>query len=192
MIIGGGMAYTFKKDFFGVEIGQSLYDKDGKVAAMMEKAKQKGVKMHFPVDYVLADKFAEDANVKEASDETGGIEKGWQGLDIGEKSRHALAEVIKRANTIVWNGPMGVFEFEKFSGGTRAVMDDVVEATKRGAVTVIGGGDTATCCEKWKTEDKVTHMSTGGGVSLMLLEGKELPALKGLSEKGKKEEKGNL
>eukprot|EP01088_Endostelium_zonatum_P019888 TRINITY_DN707_c0_g1_i1.p1 TRINITY_DN707_c0_g1~~TRINITY_DN707_c0_g1_i1.p1 ORF type:complete len:424 (-),score=140.60 TRINITY_DN707_c0_g1_i1:149-1420(-) len=187
MIIGGGMAYTFKKECFGIEIGNSLFDSKSQqvVHDALAKAKAKGVKLHLPVDYVTADKFAEDANVGEADDTTG-IKQGLQGLDVGPKSREEFAQAIKRAKTIVWNGPMGVFEMEKFSAGTKSMMDAVVERTKEGAVTVIGGGDTATCCAKWKTEDKVTHVSTGGGVSLMILEGKKLPAIGALSDKSQK------
>jgi len=187
MIIGGGMAYTFKKECYGVEIGNSLFDAKSQqvVHDAVNKAKTKGVKLHFPTDYVTADKFAEDANVGSADDTTG-IKQGLQGLDVGPKSREEFAQAIKRAKTIIWNGPMGVFEMEKFAEGTKSMMDAVVERTKEGAVTVIGGGDTATCCAKWKTEDKVTHVSTGGGVSLMILEGKKLPAIGALSDRKQK------
>lgn len=184
MIIGGGMAYTFKKVVFGVKIGESLFDKEGAkiVQEAVDKAKKNNVKLHFPIDYVIADKFDKDANVGAADDSTG-IPDGWQGLDCGPKSRELFAEVIARAETIVWNGPLGVFEFDNFAAGTKAVMDAVVKATANGKTTIIGGGDTATCCKIWNTEDKVTHVSTGGGVSLMLLEGKKLPAVDGLSSK---------
>jgi len=183
MIIGGGMAYTFKKVAEHKNIGNSLFDEGGAkiVEGLVEKANKKGVKMHFPVDYITANKFSKDAEVGYATDEEGGIPDGWMGLDIGPKSREIFAEVVGRASTIIWNGPMGVFEFDNFAAGTKAVMDAMVEATKRGAITVIGGGDTATCAAKWGTEDKVTHVSTGGGVSLMLLEGEELPAIAALS-----------
>ena len=187
MIVGGGMAYTFKKECFGIEIGNSLFDAKSTqvVHDAIKKAKEKNVKLHFPVDYVTADKFSEDANVGSADDSTG-IQPGLQGLDVGPKSREDFAQAIKRAKTIIWNGPMGVFEMEKFAAGTKSMMDAVVERTKEGATTVIGGGDTATCCAKWKTEDKVTHCSTGGGVSLMILEGKKLPAIGALSDKKQK------
>jgi len=183
MIIGGGMAYTFKKVCFGVKIGSSLFDEGGAkvVEGILEKAKRNNVKLHFPVDYVTADRFHKDAQVGEANDETG-IPDGWQGLDCGPKSRELFAEVITRAKTIVWNGPLGVFEFPNFEQGTRSALDAAVTATKNGTITVIGGGDTATCCEKWDAMDKVTHVSTGGGVSLMLLEGQELPAISALSD----------
>ncbi|XP_072935169.1 phosphoglycerate kinase [Epargyreus clarus] len=183
MIIGGGMAYTFLKETTGMKIGSSLYDPEGAkiVAKLVEKAKTNNVKLHLPNDFVIADKFAENAESREVTAEEG-IPDGWMGLDVGTKSRALFAEPIARAKVIVWNGPAGVFEFEKFSGGTRALMDGVVKATASGTVTIIGGGDTATCCAKWGTEDKVSHVSTGGGASLELLEGKVLPGVAALSD----------
>jgi phosphoglycerate kinase len=130
------------------------------------------VKVHLPVDFVVADKFSEDANTG-AANKTSGIPDGWEGLDCGPESVKLFSDVVARANTIVWNGPVGVFEFDKFANGTKAVMDAVVAATERGATTIIGGGDTATCAAKYGTEDKVSHVSTGGGASLELLEGKQ-------------------
>lgn len=182
MIIGGGMAYTFLKVTKGMKIGNSLFDEEGSkiVNDLMEKAKKNNVQIHLPVDFVTADKFAEDAAVGAADVETG-IPDGWMGLDVGPKSQAIFAEPIKRAKIIVWNGPAGVFEFDSFCKGTKALMDNVVEATTRGAITIIGGGDTATCAAKWKTEDKVSHVSTGGGASLELLEGKVLPGVDALS-----------
>ncbi|CAH0722306.1 unnamed protein product, partial [Brenthis ino] len=183
MIIGGGMAYTFLKETKGMAIGNSLYDAEGAkiVVKLLEKAAKNNVKVHLPVDFVTADKFDENAQVGTADVESG-IPEGWMGLDVGPKSRELFAEPIARAKVIVWNGPAGVFEFEKFAGGTRALMDGVVKATVNGAVTIIGGGDTATCCAKWGTEDKVSHVSTGGGASLELLEGKVLPGVAALSD----------
>lgn len=183
MIIGGGMAYTFKKICFGVEIGNSLFDKKGAeiVKDLLKKAEEKGVKIHLPVDYVLGDDFSEDSNVGAATDETG-IKDGWEGFDCGPLSRVTNAEAIARAKTIVWNGPLGVFEFEKFVGGTKSAMDAVVAATEAGACTIIGGGDTATAAKNFGTVDKVSHVSTGGGASLELLEGKVLPGVDALSE----------
>jgi phosphoglycerate kinase len=183
MIIGGGMAYTFKKVCFGVKTGNSLFDEGGAkvVEEILEKAKRKNVQLHFPVDYVTADRFNKDAQVGYATDEEG-IPDGLMGLDCGPRSRENFAAVIARAKTIVWNGPLGVFEFPNFAAGTKAALDAVVEATKNGATSVIGGGDTATCVEQWGAMDKVTHVSTGGGVSLMLLEGQELPAITALSD----------
>ena len=182
MIIGGGMAYTFLKVHDNVEIGKSLYDEEGAkiVNELIEKAKAKNVKLHFPVDFVAADKFAEDAAHK-IVDVKAGIPSDQMGLDIGPETTKQFAEVVKRAKTIVWNGPAGVFEFENFAKGTKGIMDAVVEATKNGAVTIIGGGDTATACANWGTEDKVSHVSTGGGASLELLEGKVLPGVDALT-----------
>ncbi|XP_070553016.1 phosphoglycerate kinase-like [Ptychodera flava] len=183
MIIGGGMAFTFLKVLNGMEIGNSLYDEDGAkiVKNLMEKAEKNGVKVHLPVDFVTGDKFGEDANVGQATVESG-IPAGSLGLDVGPKSSEAFAEAVARAKTIVWNGPPGVFEIEKFAAGSKAMMDAVVAATQKGATTIIGGGDTAACAAKWKTEDKVSHVSTGGGASLELLEGKQLPGVVALSD----------
>lgn len=183
MIIGGGMAYTFLKINRGMKIGNSLFDADGAeiVEKLLAKAKQNNVTIHLPGDFVTADKFDENANVGEATVESG-IPDGWMGLDCGPKSIAEFKAAIGRAKTIVWNGPAGVFEFEKFAAGSKGIMDAVVDATKAGAVTIIGGGDTATCAAKWNTEDKVSHVSTGGGASLELLEGKDLPGVVALSE----------
>ncbi|XP_063235339.1 phosphoglycerate kinase [Bacillus rossius redtenbacheri] len=183
MIIGGGMAFTFLNVLDCMKIGSSLFDEKGAgiVKALKEKADKKGVKLHLPVDFVIGDKFAEDAKV-ETSDIACGIPDCWMGMDIGPKSTEAFCQAVGRAKLIVWNGPMGVFEWESFEKGTKGLMDAVVEATCRGTTTIIGGGDTATCCAKWGTEDKVSHVSTGGGASLELLEGKELPGVAALSD----------
>lgn len=183
MIIGGGMAFTFHKILNNMQIGGSLYDEDGAkiVQNLVQKAKDKNVQLHFPVDFITADKFDENAQVGAAT-VTDGIPDGWMGLDCGPESNTAFATVVKRAKTIVWNGPAGVFEFEKFANGTKALMDNVVAATSSGATTIIGGGDTATCAKKFKTVEKVSHVSTGGGASLELLEGKNLPGVASLSE----------
>lgn len=183
MIIGGGMSYTFLKEAYGMKIGKSLYDPEGAkiVSKLLEKAKKNNVKIHLPTDFITADKFAEDANTSVAT-AADGIDDEWSGLDIGPKTIEAFKDPIRRAKVIVWNGPPGVFEFEKFAGGTKALMDEVVAATQKGCVTIIGGGDTATCCAKWKTEDKVSHVSTGGGASLELLEGKVLPGVAALTD----------
>jgi len=184
MIIGGGMAFTFKKFNEKIEIGNSLCEKDAEktVQEIISKAKEKGVKLHFPVDYVTADKFDKEANTGEATDQTG-IKEGWMGLDVGPKSNELFKEVIQRAKTIVWNGPPGVFEMDKFEKGTKSMMDAVISATQNGTTSIIGGGDTATAAAKYKAEEKVTHVSTGGGASLELLEGKELPGVSALSSK---------
>jgi phosphoglycerate kinase len=130
---------------------------------------------------VTGDKFGPDANVGVATDATG-IPAGWEGFDCGPETRKRNAEVIARAKTIIWNGPLGVFEIDKFAAGTKAAMDAVVAATKAGAITVIGGGDTATAAAKWGTDAQVSHCSTGGGASLELLEGKVLPGIAALSD----------
>lgn len=183
MIIGGGMAFTFLKVLNNMQIGKSLYDEEGSkiVQKLMDKAKAKNVTIHLPVDFVTGDKFAEDASVGAATLESG-IPADHLGLDIGPKTEEIFSAAVLRAKTIVWNGPPGVFEFEKFAHGTKAVMDAIVKTTQNGACTIIGGGDTATCCAKYNTEDKVSHVSTGGGASLELLEGKVLPGVAALSE----------
>jgi len=183
MIIGGGMAFTFRKIMNDMKIGTSLYDAEGAkiVNKLVEKAKANNVKLHFPVDFVTANKFAEDAETGEATVESG-IPDGWMGLDCGPKSRELFAEVVGRAKVVVWNGPAGVFEFENFANGTKSIMDAVVALTEKGGCTIIGGGDTATCAAKYNTEDKVSHVSTGGGASLELLEGKVLPGVAALSD----------
>ncbi|PAV80520.1 hypothetical protein WR25_25189 [Diploscapter pachys] len=182
MIIGGGMAFTFLKVSQNVGIGKSLFDEEGAkiVNELLEEAKAKNVKIHLPVDFVVGDKFAEDADAKTVT-AAEGVPDGYMGLDVGPESSKQFAEIVLRAKTIVWNGPAGVFEWDKFEKGTKAIMDAVVQATQNGAITIIGGGDTATAAKKYNTEDKVSHCSTGGGASLELLEGKELPGVVALS-----------
>ncbi len=178
LIIGGGMAFTFKKELEGMAIGDSLYDPEGaKIAKeLFAKAAAKGVKITLPVDFVCADKFDANANTKPAIDKEG-IPAGWMGLDAGPKSIELYNAAIARAKTIVWNGPSGVFEFEKFAGSTKAMAAAIAKATEAGATTVVGGGDTATAAKKFKVADQVTHCSTGGGASLEFLEGKVLPGV---------------
>lgn len=182
MIIGGGMAFTFLKVLNNMEIGASLFDEDGAkiVQSLVEKAKAKGVTLHLPQDFVTGDKFAEDAQTAQAT-VAAGIPAGWMGLDVGPKSNEDFQKVIATAKTVVWNGPPGVFEFPNFANGTKSMMEAVVKATQAGAITIIGGGDTATCAKKFDAEDKVSHVSTGGGASLELLEGKVLPGVAYLS-----------
>eukprot|EP00835_Amoeboradix_gromovi_P000971 NODE_37_length_31305_cov_0.348939.p7 type:complete len:419 gc:universal NODE_37_length_31305_cov_0.348939:19253-17997(-) len=187
LMIGGGMVFTFKKVLNNMKIGNSLYDEEGAkiVKDIIDKAKSKNVVIHFPNDYVTGDKFDENANVGAATDESG-IPDGWMGLDIGPKSTLAFKKVISSHKTILWNGPSGVFEFEKFANGTKSLMVEVAEATKNGATSIIGGGDTATAAEKFLTStDLLSHVSTGGGASLELLEGKTLPGVAALSDKNK-------
>jgi len=178
IIIGGGMSFTFKKVVFGKQIGDSLFDPEGAkiVQELVDQAKARHVELIFPVDYLAADKFAADANTR-VVDDAAGIPAGWQGLDAGPKSIALYRDAILASKTIIWNGPPGVFEFEKFSGATKAMADAIAEATVKGATTVVGGGDTATAAKKFKVANKVTHCSTGGGASLEFLEGKVLPGV---------------
>jgi phosphoglycerate kinase len=184
LIICGGMAFTFKKTLENVKIGNSLFDEAGSktVADIVEKAKKNNVKLVLPVDHVTADKFAKDAKVGSATDEEG-IPDGWMGLDAGPKSIELFKSTINDAQTILWNGPPGVFEFDAFATATKAILDTTVEGAKNGKIVIIGGGDTATVAAKYKAEDKLSHVSTGGGASLELLEGKELPGVTALSSK---------
>lgn len=184
LIVCGGMAFTFKKTLEGVSIGDSLFDQAGseKVAALVEKAKKNNVELVLPVDYITADAFSATANTSTATDEAG-IPDGWMGLDCGEKSIKLYEAAIDKAQTILWNGPPGVFEMEKFANGTKKTMDAALKATKAGKTVIIGGGDTATVAANYKVEDQLSHVSTGGGASLELLEGKELPGVSALSSK---------
>ncbi len=184
IIIGGGMAYTFHKVLNGMQIGNSLYGPAGAeiVGELVAKAKEKGVRIHLPVDFITGDAFSPTANTGSATVESG-IPDGWEGFDCGPKSRELFAKVIASAKTIVWNGPCGVFEFDIFAEGTKAMANAVAAATAAGAITIVGGGDTATAAKKFGVIDKVTHASTGGGASLELLEGKTLPGVANLHEK---------
>ncbi|BGP14827.1 hypothetical protein JCM10213_002734 [Rhodosporidiobolus nylandii] len=184
LIICGGMAFTFKKTLENVSIGDSLFDQAGseKVQSLVEKAKAKNVELVFPCDYITADKFDKDATTSTATDKEG-IPEGWMGLDAGEESRKRYAAAIEKAKTVLWNGPAGVFEFDNFAGGSKATLDACIKAKENGATVIVGGGDTATVCAKYGAEDKLSHVSTGGGASLELLEGKDLPGVSALSEK---------
>jgi len=184
LIICGGMAFTFKKTLDNVSIGNSLFDTtgSGKVATLVEKAKKNAVKLVFPVDYVIADKFDKDAKTGFATDASG-IPEGWMGLDSGPKSREIFRETVLEAKTILWNGPPGVFEFPAFAEGSKSLLDASIEAVNRGAVVIVGGGDTATVVAQHHAEGKLSHVSTGGGASLELLEGKTLPGVAELSKK---------
>ena len=178
IIIGGGMAYTFKKAQ-GYEIGTSLLEADRLDYAkeMIEKAAAKGVKFLLPVDNLCAAEFSAEAEPVLVE---GNIPENLMGMDIGPKTVELFAEAVKGAGTIVWNGPMGVFEFDKFAGGTKAMAKALAES---GAVTIVGGGDSAAAVEKLGFADKITHISTGGGASLEFLEGKELPGVACLQDK---------
>ena len=179
LLIGGGMAYTFFKAM-GYEIGDSLLDAESIDLAkqLMETAKEKGVKLLLPVDTVVAKAFAADAEHMTVA--ANAIPAGWQGLDIGEKTRELFAAEIKNAKTVIWNGPMGVFEFPAFAKGTEAVAKACAEC---GGTTIIGGGDSASAVKKLGYADKMTHISTGGGASLEFLEGKVLPGVAALNDK---------
>lgn len=185
MIIGGGMAFTFTKVLNDMKIGKSLFDEEGAkiIPDIMNKAKERGVKIHLPVDFIEADKFEETAQTK-VTNVANGIENGWMGLDIGPKSIELNSEVIKRAKTIFWNGPQGVFEMAPFSKGSLSLLDDIIGSTAKGATSVAGGGDTVSLLGKVKgSAEKLSHVSTGGGASLELLEGKQLPGVVALSDR---------
>lgn len=184
LIICGGMAFTFKKTLEHVSIGNSLFDAAGseKVAELVQKAEKNNVKLVLPVDYITGNKFDKEAQVGSASDSEG-IPDGWLGLDAGEKSRELFRDTVLEAKTILWNGPPGVFEFPAFAAGSKALLDANITAAERGAVVIVGGGDTATVVAQYGAEDKLSHVSTGGGASLELLEGKVLPGVAELSEK---------
>lgn len=182
LIIGGGMAYTFAKAQGG-EIGTSLLEADRMELCLelLEKAKAKGVNILLPVDTVIADKFDNDA--QKSSVDAGQIPADWMGLDIGPKSIAVFAEVVKSSKTLLWNGPMGVFEMANFEQGTRAIAEAVVAATKdNAAFSLIGGGDSAAAIAKFGLEDEVSYVSTGGGALLEYMEGKELPGVKAIND----------
>jgi phosphoglycerate kinase len=176
IIIGGGMAYTFFKAQGG-KTGNSLVEEDRLQTAkdLLEKAKAKNVKIHLPADSIIADKFDANANTQKA--ENNNIPDGWMGLDIGEKAIKEFREVILSSKTILWNGPMGVFEMEKFQNGTKAVAEAIAEATQKGAFSLIGGGDSVAAVNQFGFADKVSYVSTGGGAMLEFFEGKELPGI---------------
>lgn len=183
LIIGGGMAYTFAKALGG-QIGNSLVEEDKLDLALelLKKSKAKNVNLLLPVDSVIADAFAADANTSIAQNDA--IPAGWMGLDIGPESVKSFSSVVKSSKTILWNGPMGVFEMEKFETGTKSVAEAVVEATKKGAFSLIGGGDSAAAVAKFGFEDEVSYVSTGGGALLEYMEGKELPGVKAITGSG--------
>lgn len=176
IIIGGGMAYTFWKAQ-GKLIGSSLCEEDRLELALelLQKAKQKGVRVHLPMDSTIADKFAAEATTTNC--ESYGIPTGWMGLDIGIKARADFNEVIMKANTILWNGPMGVFEMKPFQAGTLAIAKAVAEATDKGAFSLVGGGDSVAAVNQFGFADRVSYVSTGGGALLEYFEGKVLPGI---------------
>ncbi len=182
IIIGGGMTYTFYKAK-GLNIGNSLLEEDkiGLALELMEKAEKAGVKLMLPFDSVVSQEFSNDSENKIVDED--GIEDGWMGLDIGPQSTIAFGNTIKNAKTVLWNGPMGVFEMSNFADGTFGVAEALAEATTFGATTIIGGGDSAAAIKAAGLSDQVSHVSTGGGASLEYLEGKVLPGVSSLTEK---------
>lgn len=176
LIIGGGMAYTFMKAQGG-QIGNSLCEEDKLELALslLQKAENKGVKVYLPIDSIAADRFAADATTQEVA--SNAIPEGYMGLDIGPKARAAFAAVIQQAKTILWNGPMGVFEMEAFAGGTKHIAQQVADATTQGAFSLVGGGDSVAAVKSMQLADQVSFVSTGGGAMLELLEGKTLPGV---------------
>jgi len=181
IIIGGGMAFTFYKAL-GKNIGSSICELEKLDIALdiLEKAKQKGVKILLPIDFVMADKFSNDANTKLATSET--MEDGWMGLDIGKETEKIFTEEILNAKTILWNGPMGVFEMEKFQSGTKTIAEACAKATEGGAYSLIGGGDSVAAINKYHLAEKVSYVSTGGGALLEFMEGKVLPGIAAVLE----------
>ena len=181
IIIGGGMAYTFWKAQ-GKEIGNSLCEEDRLplAAELLKKAAAKGVNIHLPIDSTIADKFAADANTQNC--ESHAIPADWMGLDIGTQARADFSEVILNSKTILWNGPMGVFEMEKFQAGTKAIAVAVAEATQKGAFSLVGGGDSVAAVNQFGFNDKVSYVSTGGGAMLEFFEGKVLPGIAAINK----------
>lgn len=184
IIICGGMAYTFLKTCFGMSIGKSLFDKKGASLApgLLEKAKAKGCDIVLPCDWKCGKEFKDDQETITVTQEEG-IPDDWEGMDCGPQSMQLFRKKVLESATVIWNGPAGVFEFDNFSAGTKALLEAVAETTAAGNVGIIGGGDSATAAAKWDMEDKVTFVSTGGGASLELLEGKVLPGVAALDDK---------
>ena len=180
IIIGGGMSFTFIKALGG-QIGESICEDDklNLALSILEKAKQKGVIIHLPQDVICSKEFSDDGDKKIAS--INNIPANWQGLDAGPKSREAFAKVVNRAKTILWNGPIGVFELKSFSSGTIELGESIIESTKNGAFSLVGGGDSVSAVKKFNFQDGVSYVSTGGGAMLESLEGKELPGIAALS-----------
>ena len=181
LIIGGGMTFTFIKAQGG-HVGDSICEDDKMELALqiLERAKAKNVQVHIPVDVLAADDFSNDANTQVVDVRT--IPENWQGLDCGPKSKALFHDVVQQCKTILWNGPLGVFELETFSTGTIALGDSIAEATKNGAFSLVGGGDSVAAVKQFGFEDKVSYVSTGGGAMLESLEGKTLPGIAAISE----------
>lgn len=182
ILIGGGMTYTFYKAK-DLPVGDSLVEEDKVDLAkeLLSTADEKGVDLSLPIDHIVAKEFSNDAEHKVVGEDE--IEDGWMGVDIGPQTTIAFGNKIKNANTVVWNGPMGVFEMENYADGTFSIAEALAQTTENGATTIIGGGDSAAAIKKAGLEEKVSHVSTGGGASLMFLEGKELPGVVALTDK---------
>jgi phosphoglycerate kinase len=181
LIIGGGMAFTFVKALGG-SIGNSICENDkiDLALSILEKAKEKNVSIHLPLDVVCGDDFSEKANTIES--EINNIPEGWEGMDAGPKSRKLFDKIINESKTILWNGPVGVFELSKFSKGTIAIGESISRSTKNGAFSLVGGGDSVAAVKKFNFENKVSYVSTGGGAMLESLEGKILPGIQALMD----------
>lgn len=181
LILCGGMTYTFKKALGG-NIGNSICELDKLDLALdiLAKAKDKGVKLYLAIDAVVGDSFSNDAHTQIVDPMN--IPEGWEGMDIGPKTRELFAEVIENSKTILWNGPCGVFEFDNFANGSRAIAEAIVKATEKGAFSLIGGGDSVACINKFGLADKVSYVSTGGGALLEAIEGKELPGIAAINK----------
>ena len=181
LIIGGGMTYTFIKAQGG-KTGNSIVEEDKLDLALkiIEKAKEKGVQLHIPTDNVIADKFDNDANTEITS--SNNVKDGWMGLDIGPDTIRDFSDVISNSKTILWNGPMGVFEMSSFQNGTKSIAESIAKATEKGAFSLIGGGDSVAAINKYNLKEKVSYVSTGGGAMLEYMEGKELPGIKAIQD----------
>ena len=181
IIIGGGMAFTFLKDFSHANIGDSLYDPEAgkEVINIMNEAEKRGVKIHLPIDFVCGQDLNNREGITVERLVTQGIEAGWKGFDIGTKTVKNFSEILRRANTIIVNGPMGAFEDDRFSAGSKSIIEELIKATaERKALTIVGGGDTVNLVSKIQgAKETISHISTGGGASIELLEGKKLPGV---------------
>jgi len=182
LILGGAMAYTFLRAE-NIETGNSMVEENkiSTAGEILKQASKKKVTVLLPIDHIIANKVSQDAKSKEISEVT--IPKGWIGVDIGSFSIKRFSSAIKSAKTILWNGPMGIFEIDKFSQGTRAIAEAIAEATKKGSISIVGGGDSVAAVTKMGLQDNVSHISTGGGAALEFLEGKELPGIVALKDK---------
>ena len=181
LIIGGGMAFTFIKAQGGI-IGNSLIEEDKQEVALsiLKRAKEKNVTVHLPVDAIVADNFSNDANIQ--IEDIDSISEGWMGLDIGPNTNTIFSDIVSQSKTILWNGPVGVFEMPKFASGTINLGNSIAEATKKGAFSLVGGGDSVAAVKKFDLANKMSYVSTGGGAMLEMLEGKRLPGIEAITK----------